>query len=39
MVLAERHFLLKGPPCRDFFERSGAGVEPTQRRVAPPHRF
>ena len=20
-------------------ERSGAGVEPTQRRVAPPHRF
>jgi hypothetical protein len=25
--------------CRDFFERSGAGVEPTQPGAARPHRF
>jgi hypothetical protein len=27
------------PRCRDFFERSGAGVEPTQPGAARPHRF
>jgi hypothetical protein len=27
------------PLCRRFFERSGAGVEPTERWVAPPHWF
>jgi hypothetical protein len=25
--------------CREFFERSGAGVEPTQPGAARPHRF
>jgi pimeloyl-ACP methyl ester carboxylesterase len=36
----QRHLRVQGPDGRaNSAERSGAGVEPTQRRVTPPHRF